>query len=143
MNVNRDAWTTYAQQHGWLREAPSLEVPKPTKYHAIPVHVDGVRFASKREAARFLELQLWQKAGQIADLECQPVFPLHVMEIWRSGAPIVITTIGKYTADFRYLNLQTGEIVIEDVKSTATRTEAYKLRKKLAEAIHGITVTEV
>ena len=141
VNADRDAWSAYAEKAGLLREAPV--VPAASKYHAVPVHVDGIRFASKKEAARFLELQLLQKIGQIADLECQPVFPLHVMELWRSGLPIVITTVGKFTADFRYLNLETGEIVVEDVKSTATKTEAYRLRKKLAEAIHGITITEV
>ena len=141
MHQDRDAWTTYAEAHGLIRDA--IPTPTASKYHAIPVHVDGVRFASKREAARFLELKLWEKAGQITDLECQPVFPLHVMELWRSGAPVVITTIGKYTADFRYLNLQTGEIVIEDVKSTATRTDAYRVRRKIAEAVHGITIQEI
>jgi hypothetical protein len=141
INPDRESWTAYAESHGLVREAPA--VPRPNKYHAEAIHVDGVRFASKKEAARFLELQLWQKHGQIDELECQPVFPLHVLELWRSGLPVVITTIGKYTADFRYRNLHTGEIVVEDVKSTATRTEAYTLRKKAAEAIHGITVVEV
>ena len=141
MNAQRDHWTHYAETHGLLREAPAAAPA--SKYHAIPVHVDGQRFASKKEAARFLELQLWQKHGQIADLECQPVFPLHVLELWRSGAPIVITTVGRFTADFRYTNLQTGEVVVEDVKSSATRTEAYRLRKRLVEAIHGITISEV
>ena len=142
MNDDRASWTMYAERHGLLREAVTSPVI-PNKYHAIPVHVDGVRFASKKEAARFLELQLQQKHSLLDELECQPVFPLHIMEIWRSQAPIVITTIGKFTADFRYRNLQTGEIVVEDVKSTATRTEAYRSRKRLAEAIHGITVTEI
>jgi hypothetical protein len=141
----RDAWTAYATEHGLIRPtAVPIEPGVPqNKYHAMPIHVDGVRFASKKEAARFLELQCWQKAGQIADLEVHPVYPLHIMELWRSGAPIVVTTVGQFTADFQYMNVQTGEIVVEDVKSTATKTEAYRLRKKLVEAIHGITVTEV
>ena len=73
MNADRDAWTTYAERHGLLRDAVTSPVI-PNKYHAIPVHVDGVRFASKKEAARFLELQLLAEAGLLADLECQPVF---------------------------------------------------------------------
>jgi hypothetical protein len=142
---DRDGWTAYAERHGFVRSLrpPVSNATPENKYHAIPIHVDGVRFASKKEAARFLELQCWQKAGQIADLEVHPVYPLHVMELWRSGSPIVVTTVGKFTADFQYLNMQTGEIVVEDVKSNATRTEAYRLRKKLVEAIHGITVMEV
>lgn len=142
---DRSGWTAYAERHGFVRslQPPVSNATPENKYHAIPIHVDGVRFASKKEAARFLELQCWQKAGQIADLEVHPVYPLHVMELWRSGSPIVVTTVGKFTADFQYLNMQTGEIVVEDVKSNATRTEAYRLRKRLVEAIHGITVTEV
>ena len=140
---DRASWTDYARQRGILRDVPAVVPPTPNKYHADPVHVDGVRFASKKEAARFLELRLWEKHGQIAALECHPVFPLHIMELWRSGAPIVITRVGNFTADFRYTNLMTGEIVVEDVKSTVTRTEAYRLRKKLAEAIHGIYIQEV
>jgi hypothetical protein len=147
MNADRDAWTAYAERHGLI--APDLVPaelarPAPTnKYHAEPIHVDGVRFASKKEAARFLELKLLQNVGAIDELECQPVFYLHVMEIWRSQVPIRITTIGKFTADFRYRDLQTGEIVVEDTKSEATKTEAYRLRKRLAECVHGIYVREV
>ena len=99
----------------------------------------------QKEAARFLELRLLEKTGAIADLERQPVFPLYVMEVWRSQVPIRITTVGKFTADFRYTNLTIGaigEIVVEDTKSDPTKTEAYRLRKRLAEVIHGMTVTE-
>lgn len=142
---DRDGWTAYAERNGFVRSLrpPVTNATPENKYHAIPIHVDGVRFASKKEAARFLELQCWQKAGQITDLEVHPVYPLHVMELWRSGSPIVVTTVGKFTADFQYTNLQTGEIVVEDVKSNATKTEAYRLRKRLVESIHGITITEV
>ena len=143
MDTNREAWTTYAETHGLLRTDPPSLAPSRNKYGAQPISIDGVRFASKKEAARFLELRLLQKAGAIADLECQPVFPLHVLEVWRSQVPVRITTIGKFTADFRYTNLTTGEIVIEDTKSEPTKTEAYRLRKRLAEVIHGMTVTEL
>jgi hypothetical protein len=146
MNATRDDWTAYAAQLGLIRPDVALaELVRPAanKYHAEPVHVDGVRFASKREAARYLELKLMSKAGLIAELECQPVFPLHVMELYRSQVPIRIATVGKFTGDFRYLDLQTGEIVVEDVKSSVTKTEAYRLRKRIAEAVHGITIREL
>jgi len=141
MTHDRDAWTTYAERQGLLQtDTPPA---RGNKYGARPVHVDGVRCASAKEAARFLELRLMEKHGLISDLEPQPVYPLHIMEIWRSGLPIRITTIGRYTADFRYLSLETGEYVVEDTKSDPTKTEAYRLRKRAAEAIHGITVTEL
>lgn len=111
------------------------------KYRAKPAEIDGRRFASQREARRYQELVLMQMAREIADLECQPVFPLHVVKLYRNGWPIEIATVAKYVADFRYMNLRTGEIVVEDVKGF--RTETYRLKKKLAEAIHGITITEV
>ena len=83
------------------------------------------------------------KAGRIEALELHPVYPLHVMELWRTQAPIRLTTVGKYTADFCYCDRETGEIIVEDVKSDPTRTEAYALRRRLAECIHGIHVREV
>ena len=147
MDSDRDSWTAYAARAGLIRPdvAPAeLERPAPAnKYHAVPIHVDGVRFASRKEASRYLELKLMSKAGVIDELTLQPVFPLHVMEIWRSQAPIVITTVGRFTADFQYRDLTTGEIVVEDVKSHVTKTEAYRLRKRIAEAVHGITIREL
>ena len=149
MNPDRDAWTEYANRNGLLRTvepAAARQAPAANKYHAIAIHVDGVRFDSKKEAARYLELKLLAKNGLIDELELQPVFPLHLMELWRSQVPIQITTIGRFRADFRYRDLGVfaiGEIVVEDVKSTATKTEAYSLRKRAAEVIHGIHVREL
>ena len=145
MNDDRESWTSYAMRAGLIAPdvAPPALEPSANKYHAIPIHIDGVRFASRHEAARFVELRCMVKAGLIDELELQPVFPLHVMELYRSGVPIRIATCGKFTADFRYRDLQTGEIVVEDTKSDATKTEAYRLRKRIAEAIHGIFVREV
>ena len=144
MNRDRDSWTAYAQSIGAIApEAPAeLEAPG-NKYHAVPIHVDGVRFASQKEAARYLELKLMSKAGAIEALELQPVFPLYIMELYRSQVPIRIATVGKFTADFQYVDCASGEIVVEDVKSTATKTEAYRLRKRIAEAVHGIHIREL
>jgi hypothetical protein len=146
MNTDRDAWSAYAEREGLIRRDPApqlVQAPATTnKFHASPVTIDGRRFASRKEGARYLELRLLEKTGAIADLECQPVFPLYVMEVWRSQVPIRITTVGKFTADFRYTDLATGEIVVEDTKSDPTKTEAYRLRKRLAEVIHGMTVRE-
>jgi hypothetical protein len=127
MSADRESWTAYAERYGLIRSAgvPSDD-PKPHKYGARRTAVDGRWFASKKEAARFRWLQTLEAAG-----------------MWRSQVPIVVTTIGHYTADFQYVDLTTGEIVIEDVKSSATTTEAYRLRKRLAEAIHGIAIREV
>ena len=151
MTDDRESWTAYARDHGLIQaprmalelEAPPVPAPGANKYHARRVTVDGVTFASRREAGRYLELRLREKAGEIEALELQPVFPLYVMEIWRSQAPIVLRDCGVYTADFRYCDLQSGEIIVEDVKSDATKTTDYRLRKTVAEAVHGMTITEI
>lgn len=148
MKQLRNEWTDYAKKHGLIGESLGLSenllvVPeKRPKYGNLRMEVDGHVFDSRKEAARFQELKLMQQAKQIADLELQPVFPLHVMELYRSG-PIYINTVGIFKADFRYVDLVSGEIVVEDVKSEWTKNTAYQLRKRIAEAVHGIYVREV
>jgi|TARA_R110002020_G_scaffold358082_2_gene570362 hypothetical protein len=89
------------------------------KYRNIPTEVDGIRFASKKEANRYSELKLLVLAGRISKLEIHPQIALMVNGM----------KIGKYTADFRYR--ENGESVLEDVKSKATKTRDYILRKKI------------
>ena len=111
------------------------------KYHAQMCTVDGIRFDSKKEARRYGELKILEAAGEIAALELQPEFPITVVELWRDEARQV--ACGRFRADFRYVETATGEVVIEDAKSEPTRTTAYRLRKRLVEAIHGVTIREV
>ena len=108
------------------------------KFGAVRTTIDGLTFASKHEARRYRELALLARAGEIVDLECQPRYPIDVI------SPIgEVIRCGVYTADFRYRDGQTGRIVVEDAKSGPTRTTAYRLRKRLVEALHMITVEEV
>ena len=106
---------------------------KAHKFHATKTEFLGIVFDSKREAARYSALLIRGLAGEIADLELQPRFELHVNGI----------RVGKFTADFGYVELTTGQRVIEDVKSQPTKTEAYRLRKRVVEALYGIQITEV
>ena len=46
------------------------------KYHSKKVEVDGITFDSKKEAKRFAELSLFEKAGVISDLQRQVKFVL-------------------------------------------------------------------
>lgn len=144
----RDSWEAYAKAQGLIGSVPhsafDAQPPKRAKYGNQRQQVDGHWFDSRKEAARYQELKLMQQAKQIADLELHPSFPLHVMRLYRSG-PIEITTVGILKTDFRYTvleGLNRGEIVIEDVKSDWTKTTAYQLRKRIAEAVHGITIVE-
>jgi len=110
------------------------------KYRNKFVTVDGIGFQSKKESDHYLLLKMRERMHEIEDLKLQPVFPLYV--ITPQGHRVAI---GDFTPDFRYFEHYCGEMVLRvvDVKSAPTKTEAYQLRKKMAEALYGITIIEV
>lgn len=101
------------------------------KYGAKRVTVDGIGFDSKAEARRYGELKLLQHAKEISGLAIHPRYDLTVNGM----------KIGTYSGDFQYF--ENGKLILEDVKSPATRTALYRLKKKLMKACHGIDVIEV
>ncbi len=131
MNWTEEEYRALArtQAGGASRRLPEA---KPSKYRNQKVTVDGYLFDSKKEAARYNELLLLQKAGRCTLDQVHPVYPLRVNGI----------LCGDYTADFLWTDTATGKQETEDVKSKASKTEAYQLRKKLVEAIYGITILE-
>lgn len=97
-----------------------------SKYHNIWTNIDGYRFASKKEAHRYLELKLLEKASQVTNLSIQPRFILQCAFTDNTGIkqrPI------EYVADFAYYDKHTKTDVVEDVKGV--KTDVYKLKKKL------------
>ena len=105
---------------------------KPPKYRNQPTVIDGVRFASKKEGERYRILSLLESQGRIDNLRLQPRFALMVNGV----------KIGHYVADFQY-DLS-GKTVIEDVKSPATRTAVYKIKKKILETYDPpVVITEI
>jgi hypothetical protein len=103
-----------------------------SKYRAVPTIVDNIRFHSKKEANRYSELKLLQKAGEISNLALQPSWPL------RCGDK----TIGKYVGDFAYNPKEhPWTWVVEDVKGM--KTPLYRWKKKHFEAQYGIEIREV
>jgi len=117
------------------------------KYGARAVVRDGIKFDSTKEARRYRELVLLARADEISKLEIHPMYTITVVDLARvrPGVPLVadaLKSIATYTADFRYVT-RAGAVVVEDVKSGPTKTTAYRLRKRLVEAIHGITISEV
>lgn len=102
------------------------------KYKNIPQLVNGFNFDSKKEAKRYLELLMLEKAGEIFDLELQPKFDLMVNGV----------KVGFYKADFQYVDKKSGKRVVEDVKSKATITPVYRLKKKIMATL-GINIQEV
>lgn len=113
--------------------------PPTSKYRNVPTVIDGIRFASKKEAKRWGELRLLEQAGEIQQLERQVRYSLDV-----DGQHIC-----NYVCDFRYRELVEGRpfdvnrLVIEDVKSRPTKTREYLIKKALMKAIHNIEIKEI
>jgi hypothetical protein len=103
---------------------------KPSKYRNEKVTVDGHRFDSRAEGARYWDLRQLERAGEISDLELQPVYPLLVNGV----------KVGVYRADFRYLDHHGNNVVVEDVKGMPTAV--YRLKKRMILAQYGIEIRE-
>lgn len=113
------------------------------KYGARKTEVDGIKFDSQKEANRWCELKLMERAGEIHDLQRQVTFVL--IPAQRDYKGKVLERSVKYIADFVYLGNDGGgwERVVEDAKSPATRTAVYKIKKKLMLSRFGIQIKEV
>lgn len=101
------------------------------KYKNKPIVIDGIRFMSQKEGARYLELKQLERVGLIQDLELQPVFDCRINN----------TKMCKYLADFRYRDTKTQEQIVEDVKGF--KTAVYRLKKKLVKALFGVDIVEI
>jgi hypothetical protein len=87
------------------------------KYKNKPTFVGMIRFDSKAEAKRYVELGLLAQANKIRDLKRQITFALY----GKNGAPIC-----RYRCDFMY---QEGDkVVVEDVKGVATAVFGIKAK---------------
>lgn len=106
------------------------------KYKNVKVEVDGLRFDSRKEAKRYGELKLLEKAGQIDTLTLQPKFTLIDSQRNAHGKAIRPWV---YIGDFMYR--EGGKFVIEDVKGMKTRE--YIAKSKAMLFFHGITVKEI
>jgi len=107
--------------------------PKKSKYRNKKTKVGDLTFDSRAEAARFEELLILKESGVIRELELQPRFPVVI-----NGKKVF-----EYRADFRYVMVDTGVVVIEDVKSpTTAKNPTYRVKKKVVEAVWDITITE-
>lgn len=122
------------------------------KYHNKKITIDGVTFDSKKEARRFQELKILEKAGQISKLERQVKFTL----IPAQREPDTIGARGgrkpgklierecAYFADFAYIEKQeNGEkvVVVEDTKGM--KTPEYIIKRKLMLYRFGIRIREI
>lgn len=113
-----------------------------TKYKAKPTTVDGIRFASKKEARRYVELKLLKRAGQISWLRLQIKFPLYAATCSNDRYEHGQEEIAVYICDFYYQELRDKhwKTVVEDVKGV--HTPIYQLKKRMMKANYGIEILE-
>ena len=130
------AWRNYYRNNG-------------NKYGNRKVEADGIVFDSIKEKRRYDELKLAEAAGAIGDLQRQVRFELIPAQRepdtrGPKGGVIkgrLIERKVEYVADFVYIDLQTGEKVVEDTKGM--RTPDYILKRKMMLYFHGIKVREI
>lgn len=110
------------------------------KYGASKTVVDGITFASKKEARRYGELRMLERSGEIRGLEIQPAFLIEI-----NGEPVRAPAdkrgrrgaAYRYYADFAYVD-KDGRYRVEDTKGADLPLS--RLKRALVHAIHGVTV---
>jgi hypothetical protein len=96
------------------------------KFRAIPTELDGIKFASRKEARRYKELRLLEKSGELL--------------FFLRQVPFHLPANVKYVCDFLCF-WQDDTVTIEDVKGI--KTPLYVLKKKQVEAIYPVKIMEV
>lgn len=108
-----------------------------SKYGNKRVPVDGIMFDSIKEARRYQQLRLEERAGHIRDLQLQ--VPFEITAVAKHGG--ARKAVAKYLADFTYWRVQSdGDelFIVEDAKGV--RTDVFNLKKKLVEHEHGVEI---
>ena len=143
---------------------PAVSEPqKESKYHNRPtdrVTASGsvLHFDSAKEARRYDRLAMLEQSGRIWDLRLQVDFTLQ--EAYTDAEGNRVRAI-RYRADFAYRRKPNGQapstdigelwdimemkwpLVVEDVKSRATRTKEYVMKRKLMKERFNIDIQEV
>lgn len=105
---------------------------KRSKYGSVRTEVDGIKFASKAEAQYYQVLKMRERLGEVISIRNQVPYALQGLNSH------VVTT---YYADFVFHDIMEGRERVVDVKGgDATQTALFKLKAKLMQDNHGITV---
>lgn len=108
---------------------------KGKKFGNKKVVVDGISFDSTKESVHYGKLKLLKQAGEIEDFFCQVKFSIDVNN----------KHIANYFLDFEVWHIDGSKEFI-DIKGFDTKkkkyitTDVFQLKKKLVEAIYGITI---
>ena len=113
------------------------------KYHNRKVTTsDGIEHASQKEANRWCELKLLERAGKIKALDRQVKFVLIPAQYEYKGKKRkLVERECAYIADFVYADVETDTLVVEDTKGF--KTKDYIIKRKLMRCVHGVAIKEV
>lgn len=106
------------------------------KYGNKKTYVDGIKFDSRKESQRWMELKMLEKAGKIHGLMRQVKYELIPAHRKTDGK---LERAACYYADFQYE--KDGNLIVEDAKGL--RTKEYILKRKLMLDRYGIEIREV
>lgn len=122
------------------------------KYNNRKIVVDGIKFDSKKEAKRYQELKVLERAGIIENLQRQVKYVLIPAqyepsdEVYVKGKERGKQKKGRlierecaYYADFVYT--ENGKTVVEDTKGV--KTPEYIIKRKLMLYVHNIKIKEM
>jgi len=118
---------------GEYRALAAVKQPRVRNYK--PTFIGSERFASKREARCWQELQVLFHAKKITGLKRQVRIPLTTTPD-TGGDPVAVC---HYVADFTFF--EDGQYVIADAKGWAT--DLYKLKRKWVRLQYGIEIREL
>jgi hypothetical protein len=108
--------------------------PSRNKYGAKKTVVGDIKFDSKKEANRWMELQLLERGGEISNLQRQVK-----VELIGQNRPLYTRTGRKMKLTFDFSYIDDGVQVFEDAKGYPTRD--YEVRVAVARAM-GLEVRE-
>lgn len=123
------------------------------KYYNIKTQTsDGIKHDSQKEARRWTELNLLERAGEISNLQRQVKYQLIPPQYegyerysgsgkrLKDGIKLIEREVA-YIADFVYTDTKTGETVVEDAKGV--RTKEYIIKRKLMLYMKAIKIKEI
>lgn len=110
-----------------------------SKYGNRKVVTAAGTFDSQKEARRFAELRLLERAGRISNLRRQVRYELIPSQRDSSGRVIERSVV--YVADFVYYDNDHCREVVEDTKGV--RTKEYVIKRKLMLWQKGVRVSEL
>ena len=105
--------------------AAAPEPRKPSKYRAEICEADSIKFRSKKERKRYLELKALAHAGEI--------------QFFLMQVPFRLPGNTKYLLDFMVF-WKDGKVTLEDVKGR--RLPMYIMKKKQVEALYPVVILE-